>query len=702
MNKELNIHKDKPIFNEDEDILGRKEIADHLLSFVKKCDTYDNLTVSLQGPWGSGKTSILNLLISKLEKEENIIIYEFNPWNFEDDTSLLRAFLDGLSKKIGNEELSKSILELIDFYNNTFVFNKYINGIVNIGVKTLEQASKDRTIDDIRDEIEDKLRTNNKKVIVIVDDIDRLPAIQIKQLFQMIKKTCNFVCLHYILCMDKRVVLSSLENIQGKNISSKNYLDKIIQVEINIDNPTTDQIENYLFSNLETIYKKYGNQINVDDDRLIEIHNWLGLDDFNIRDINRALNDTVFKLSYFENNIDFIDLVNMSLIETKYTELFDFIREHIDLFVGNSYGKYSNITKEKIIDALNTITSNNGRKVFDYLSVMFPYLYNTTQDGYMGINIDSYRIGNKELLYSYFQNKASATLIGRNTLNEVMENDNDVTAISLIENIISDGKIGDLINKIDKNINKISDKRKILIVEIVIKNLNKINDANNSWLQLSDKSKCIYISLNLLENINKDDYTNFLIRCAKCDELIINSAYIFAAAEANSGYLEFGKSSKSSMELSPEKLKELETSIIKKLRQYIDEDKILNLNNLYIYLLICKKYNQEDFNALIEYINKDKYRLLKVVASFAHSWKGTNGTGYSYKSFDFLKIGINKENVCKIIRSTEFDSLIDNLTTDEIKRLLTLINENNDAIDAELNDKQTSELIKNKKHLYTN
>ena len=88
---------DNPIKNPEDDVIGRVAIAREFAQNVLELDTSEGVVVGVLGPWGSGKTSFINLARNEFEKAD-VTIIDFNPWMFSGAEQLV-AFLQccGLS-----------------------------------------------------------------------------------------------------------------------------------------------------------------------------------------------------------------------------------------------------------------------------------------------------------------------------------------------------------------------------------------------------------------------------------------------------------------------------------------------------------------------------------------------------------------------------------------------------------------------------
>jgi hypothetical protein len=97
---------DNPIRTRAADQLGRAKFADHLTTFLAEEPGEEGLVVALTGPWGEGKTSVLNMVRERLENEHARTVLSFNPWMFSSRDQLVRVFFEQAAPSCGARLLS--------------------------------------------------------------------------------------------------------------------------------------------------------------------------------------------------------------------------------------------------------------------------------------------------------------------------------------------------------------------------------------------------------------------------------------------------------------------------------------------------------------------------------------------------------------------------------------------------------------------
>ena len=106
-------------------------------------------------------------------------------------------------------------------------------------------------MDETREKIEEGLSEINEKIIIVIDDIDRLINSQIRDIFQLVKQLADFPNVIYILVMDREVVCRALNEVQ--KIDGEEYLEKIIQVPFEIPELRKARLNTIFFNKIEQI-----------------------------------------------------------------------------------------------------------------------------------------------------------------------------------------------------------------------------------------------------------------------------------------------------------------------------------------------------------------------------------------------------------------------------------------------------------------
>lgn len=113
---------DNAIRTSAEDLLDRRVAAITLVRAIRDADSAEGYVIAVVGPWGSGKTSILNLMQEELGKEKTSTVIKFNPWMFSGTEQLVDAFFRELGAQLretGGKKFAK-IATAVDQYSFLF------------------------------------------------------------------------------------------------------------------------------------------------------------------------------------------------------------------------------------------------------------------------------------------------------------------------------------------------------------------------------------------------------------------------------------------------------------------------------------------------------------------------------------------------------------------------------------------------------
>ncbi len=257
------IPTDNPIRESKYDALNRDGTAESFVKHIVRLDISEGLVVGIFGPWGSGKTSFVNLAREKF-KQADIPVLDFNPWMFSGAEDLVERFFAELVIQlklqddrelkrvaIGFESYAKmfSSLEIV-FFPDTWIAR------IILLMRLLGEAlifregwgGKREGIDKRREKLKIALKDFGKHIVVVLDDVDRLTAPEIRAIFKLVRLTANFPNIIYVMACERSRVERAL---QEEGLSGRTYMEKIIQLPFDLPEVPDDILQQQIASSLE-------------------------------------------------------------------------------------------------------------------------------------------------------------------------------------------------------------------------------------------------------------------------------------------------------------------------------------------------------------------------------------------------------------------------------------------------------------------
>jgi energy-coupling factor transporter ATP-binding protein EcfA2 len=356
------IRADNPITKSEEDALGRVKPASSFARQVLAIDSSEGAVVGVLGPWGSGKTSFVNLSQVFL-KESGVTVLEFNPWMFSGADQLVQSFFIELSAQLKLRPDLTEIGELVGDYGETFsglgwlpLIGPWIERgrvVTDIIAKTLQR--KKEGIKASQSKVRDALEKIDKPIIVILDDIDRLSTPEIRDVFKLVRLTANFPNIIYLLAFDRYRVEQALGE-QG--IPGRDYLEKILQIGIDLpavpDHVLNFQISKAIDASIENIEKPGHFDSDLWPDVFIEVIQPLIR---NMRDVRRyaaAIHGTVRDL---DGQVALVDVLALEAVRVFLPDVFHSLHASVDgLTTTSGYNHHDEPPqlKEKIENLVRT------------------------------------------------------------------------------------------------------------------------------------------------------------------------------------------------------------------------------------------------------------------------------------------------------------------------------------------------------------
>ncbi len=293
------------------DALNRESSIEFLTSLVEELK--GPFVLAIDSPWGTGKTTFINMWKAHLELDNYICIY-FNSWESDFTADPLIAFLgeiENFVKKIDpvNTEFSHSFDKAKKIATSLTKRALPVAGkILMAGLLDSDDFSErslaDLTSDVVKDAVDDyvatknlnkkfheslsnaieKLSTDNKdgktrknKIIIFVDEIDRCRPTFAIELLERIKHLFNVSNVIFILSVDKQQLNTSLAAVYGTGINAEEYLRRFIDLEFLLPKANTERFTEYLYKgfNFDNFFQNRNILGGNEKDNLIKLFNSL-------------------------------------------------------------------------------------------------------------------------------------------------------------------------------------------------------------------------------------------------------------------------------------------------------------------------------------------------------------------------------------------------------------------------------------------
>lgn len=678
---------DKPIQLCSEDSLGREEFARSLCLKILEIQKKDSLVIGLYGQWGSGKTSLINMIIECIEDTSELnddndkpIIVRFNPWNFSEQNQLIAHFFDQLSSTLGkgnNSKILKEVGNLLQTYAKILKPLTYFPGLSgiasvssdlcesfgNASTKSGEFIQKD--LNGLKEELSEILEKLDRKIIIIIDDIDRLSQSEIKQVFKLVKIIADFPNTLYILAFDDQVVTKNLN--EQSDVSGRDYLNKIVQVSFNIPYVKDYKISKILFNELDRILSTLPESYNKYFDELYWANIYQsGFKNFfkNIRDINRFSNSLEFNMSLMHKGesmeVNPIDFIAIESIRVFCPEFYSFMESRNNLFTYIE--NRENNAKEEIEAALDKVDKSYRSDLRSLLFVLFPQM--SSIFGNMGYTEKSQSIWNKQLRVcatDYFD--AYFTLIPGGDEEELSQYELDLILKqiknseqfenSLLE-YIRNKKIHRVLERLQDytdDEDRISIKYAENIVQVLF-NISDLlpNEPKGMWYLGGAGTDARRIIFQILKR-QQETTKNY--------ELLKNTIYHSKGLAGPVGIISSESKSQEENKLIPvDTLKELQHFCVSKIKEFGDEGRLINNENFVSILFRWKEWDDsKSWKTYVEKLLSTDEGLIKFVEKFTCEVYSQTLGDYGYKTIkkfnyknlnEFIELQLVKSRLQKI------------------------------------------------------
>lgn len=334
---------DIPIDSREEDVLGRKDRAENIVQKLMHANVDKAaFTLGIVSKWGNGKSSFMKMMKEYLQEQYgcDLIVIDFNPWVYDKGVNLTHMFFDELRHKLA--PLNWKLARRLRYYANTLSGTNTVLKDVTLYSMML---FSEKNIAEQYEDLKARVRQLGKKIVVFVDDVDRLERQEMMEVFQLVRNASNFPNMYFVMGYDKEYVVENLHENLGKH--SLSYTDKILQEEYVLPQMTKAQITKYLLKVVKKIAtpsdRRAISRLFDDGPQNLDLSQYIR----NLREVKRF--DNVLSVYYpkLQGEVNLFDFVLFELLRLRYPMVHNLIEDKMDDVFVESEGRMILYRKKK-------------------------------------------------------------------------------------------------------------------------------------------------------------------------------------------------------------------------------------------------------------------------------------------------------------------------------------------------------------------
>jgi hypothetical protein len=343
---------DRPLIDPAHDDFERALFARRIAETLISRRSPDSIVVGLYGRWGEGKSTVLNFIRRAIDEvPDKVAVLNFNPWRFSDENQLLVNFFSALAEVIDKKLHTKGEKAASLFTNYLAPLIPSVSAgpvSMDMGKGLGELSSKIQPdIDALHERIEKLISESGKRIVIILDDIDRLEKRQIQAIFRLVKLTADFKQTAYLLAFDDNMVSraigemfeSSMETTAGGRAlqAGQSFLEKIIQVPLRLPRARPKALLEFCFSRVNESLTDACIRI----DKAEQARFVTAFRDGLLARLTtprlavRYANTISFSLPILKGEVNSVDFMLMEAMSIFYPDLYQFVAKHKDDLAGS-------------------------------------------------------------------------------------------------------------------------------------------------------------------------------------------------------------------------------------------------------------------------------------------------------------------------------------------------------------------------------
>ncbi|MCA9565577.1 MAG: AAA family ATPase, partial [Myxococcales bacterium] len=341
---------DGPLDNPESDRFDRAAYARGIAELILEYDGADSFVVGLYGAWGEGKSTLLRFVQRGLDEAGNAVsVVGYNPWLGTTADEMVKEVLQTVDEALGGgdskatellgvfEQLAKAGTQAApDPASKLFAITAHALA------STIRQARSGDSA--MLGRIDRAMERQGRRVVVMVDDVDRLDGDTAFELLKLIMLMRSLPRVVFLVACDRTMVAKAIgHRFGGRHADGTAFLEKVVQVGLDIPPAAVHQLESYI---VESLAEFVGRDTNSDDgeyeDALREALKQCVLPIHRTpRSVSRLVDAVRFGFDKLAGEVDLIDFVLIEALRLGSPEVFDLVRSHTEVLCngGRSRGE---------------------------------------------------------------------------------------------------------------------------------------------------------------------------------------------------------------------------------------------------------------------------------------------------------------------------------------------------------------------------
>ncbi|MDI2034155.1 P-loop NTPase fold protein [Paenarthrobacter nitroguajacolicus] len=367
-------------------------------------DSNDSTVFGLVGPWGSGKTSVLNFITGALD--DSVKVVRFNPWSFDEMrlqaelyAAILEAFPRGTRKSLRRKA--------VDVARRTTPILKAIPHVGTGVSETVREFLPEKSWDSAFKDMAGTINAARVKVLVVVDDVDRVQPKDLLLLMKTIRLLGRFPRVNYLLAYDRRSTIKTLSlGLGGEESDAQVYLEKIVQYPLDLPDPQQHFLKEIIDTALKPILARASAQSNGGTspaNRFESFYdNHMATTLTTPRACHRYTGQAVTFLQLAQGDVDPADFFAITFLRIFYPDLYRRLPSWRGELIRKGISRGVKATSKEVWSSRINDCGYKGDTIVELMEALASLFPHAFPDPFWGTNGGKFRVSDSEYFDRYF------------------------------------------------------------------------------------------------------------------------------------------------------------------------------------------------------------------------------------------------------------------------------------------------------------